>query len=132
MDRTGATVGGAWRTGHEKNDRFNHLYKTHVIVEIELPFDPIRNARCCTVLPFLVSPYADYDFPCYVYYTLPLHPIRCILSSTCLWQGEAETSHAALIFVDRAGAILLGIVGLAEEHALVTDGFLLFAYTAWL
>lgn len=27
LDRTGATVGGAWRTGHEKNDRINHLYK---------------------------------------------------------------------------------------------------------
>jgi hypothetical protein len=47
LDRTGATVGGAWRTGHEKNDLFDHLYKTHVIVEIELPFDPILNARCC-------------------------------------------------------------------------------------
>lgn len=27
LDRTGTTVEGVWRTGHEKNDRFNHLYK---------------------------------------------------------------------------------------------------------
>ena len=50
----------------------------------------------------------------------------------CLRQGEAEAFHAALIFVDRAGAVLLGVVGFAEEHALITDSLLLLAHAAWL
>lgn len=132
LDRTGATGGGARRTGHEKNDLFNHLYKTHVIVEIELPFDPILNARCCTVLPFLVSPYANCSFPCYVYYTMPLHPICCTPGFVRLRQVEAEACHAALVLVDRGSAVLLSVVGFAEEHALITDGLFLFAYAAWL
>ena len=61
---------------------------------------------------------------------------RCIRFASryvlCLWQGEAEACHAALVLVDRAGAVLLGVVGFAEEHALITDGLFLFAYAAWL
>jgi hypothetical protein len=46
------------------------------------------------------------------------------------WQLESEASHAALILVDRRGAVLLRIVRVTEEHALIPGGFLVFAYTA--
>ena len=49
-----------------------------------------------------------------------------------LWQGEAEASHADLVLVDRGGAVLLSVVGLAEEHAFITGSLLIFAHTAWL
>lgn len=45
---------------------------------------------------------------------------------------ESETSHATLVLIDGAGAILLGIGGVAEEHTFVTLSLLVLANTAWL
>lgn len=43
---------------------------------------------------------------------------------------EAVARHAQTILVDQTGALLLGIVGRGEEHALVALCFLVGAYTA--
>ena len=45
---------------------------------------------------------------------------------------EPIASHACLVLGDEVGALLLGIVGLREKHALVALGFLVGANAAWL
>ena len=45
---------------------------------------------------------------------------------------EAETSHAGAVLVYRRGAVLLGVVGLGEKHAVVALGLLFLAHAAGL
>jgi hypothetical protein len=45
---------------------------------------------------------------------------------------ETKACHATLIFVDCRGTILLGVFGIAEEHAFVSSSFLIFAHAAGL
>jgi len=45
---------------------------------------------------------------------------------------ETETSHAALVKVYCGKAVLLGVSGVGEEHALVTLGFFFLADAAGL
>jgi len=45
---------------------------------------------------------------------------------------EAKAGHAALVFVDRGSAVLLRVLGIAEEHAFVSSRLLLIAYAAGL
>jgi hypothetical protein len=45
---------------------------------------------------------------------------------------EPIAGHACLVLGDEVGALLLGIVGLREKHALVALGFLVGANAAWL
>ena len=45
---------------------------------------------------------------------------------------EAEASHAGAVLVYRGHAVLLGVVGLGEKHAVVTLGLLLLAHAAGL
>lgn len=57
----------------------------------------------------------------------------CTVSSIGTWPStrlylESVASHALAVLVDEAGALLLGVVGGGEEHALVALGFLVGAY----
>ncbi len=43
---------------------------------------------------------------------------------------KSKACHATLVLVDCGSAVFLGIFGIAKEHAFVSGGFLIFAYTA--
>lgn len=45
---------------------------------------------------------------------------------------EAKSSHASLVLLDRGLALLLGVFGLGEEHAVIASGLLGFADAAGL
>jgi hypothetical protein len=108
------------------------MYNTYIIAEIGIPFDFILNIRCCTAHPFLVFQCANRNPRHLAHHTLLVGPIRRTIGPVYLWQREAEPSHAALVFLNGAGAVLLGVAGFAKKHALITNGFLVFAYAAWL
>lgn len=45
---------------------------------------------------------------------------------------EAEASHADLVLLNHRLALLRGVIGLGEKHAVITGGLLVFADTAGL
>jgi hypothetical membrane protein len=49
-----------------------------------------------------------------------------------LRQIKPKTRHTALIFINRARAIFLGIFRITEQHTFVASRFFVFAYTAGL
>lgn len=53
-------------------------------------------------------------------------------SGALLWQREPKSLHTELVFVDSGSAVLLGVFGIAEQHAFVSNRFLFLANTAWL
>jgi hypothetical protein len=49
-----------------------------------------------------------------------------------LWKLKSKACHAAFVLIDCGSAVFLGVFRIAKEHAFVSGGFLIFAYTAWL
>jgi hypothetical protein len=63
-------------------------------------------------------------------HTCPLKRLPdAVISCSCSYL-KAVACHTTLVFVDRALAVFLRVVALAEEHAFVTGGFFVFADAA--
>jgi len=62
-------------------------------------------------------------------YAVIIHSCPCPRTSR---QTEPKSRHTTFIFINRTRAILLWVLCVAEEHAFVAGGFLVFAYAAWL
>lgn len=50
----------------------------------------------------------------------------------CSLDLEAVASHAGLVLLDQGLALLCGVVGLGEEHAVIAGGLFGLANAAWL
>lgn len=62
---------------------------------------------------------------------MPLNASQCLSTRTVsLSYLESIASHTTLVFVNGALAVFLRVVALAEEHAFVATGFLIFAHAA--
>lgn len=91
---------------------------------------PVLASTVVVVVVFIIHGYCVLDSSCRRSLLLLLLLIARSLARRSVLDLEAETSHARAVLVYRRHAVLLGVIGLGEKHAVVALGLLFLAHAA--